>query len=92
MIKTKGDKNVKRTTIFLREDIHKGLKHLAIEKDVSMADLLRDAIENVYREDLEDILLAREARKEYLKNPGRAKEASQYFHKKGKKPLKRPHV
>ncbi len=84
--------NMKRTTIFLREDVHKGLKHLAIEKDVSMADLLREAIENVYKEDLKDILFAREARKEYLRNPRRAIEASRYFDKKGKKPLKSPRV
>lgn len=83
---------MKRTTIFLDENVHKGLKHLAIEKDVSMADLLREAIENVYKKDLEDILMAREARKEYLRNPKRAIEASRYFHRKGKKPLKSPRV
>ena len=41
-----------RTTIYLPEDVHASLKHLAVEKRQSMADLLRIAIERVYREDL----------------------------------------
>ncbi|MBI5622326.1 MAG: CopG family transcriptional regulator, partial [Elusimicrobia bacterium] len=34
-----------RTTIYLPEDVHSGLKHLAVEMHCPMADLLRKAVE-----------------------------------------------
>lgn len=50
-----------RTTIFLPKDLHSSLKHLAVERDCSMADLLREAAEMLYREDLADLRAARKA-------------------------------
>mgnify|MGYP001615927316 FL=1 len=75
---------MKRTTIFLSDEMHKGLRYIALDHNVSMAELLRNAVENVYKDDLKDILLAREARKEHYRSPKRAVEASGYFHKKKK--------
>ena len=46
--------NLKRTTIFLTRDQHERLRHLAFEKRVSMAKLLRDAALEII-EDEEDI-------------------------------------
>jgi len=43
---------VRRTTIFLPDELHTGLRHLAVERRQSMAQLLRDAVETVYRRDL----------------------------------------
>ena len=75
---------MKRTTIFLPDDVHKGLKYLALDHSVSMAELLREAVESVYKEDLDDIRLARQARSEHRKNPKHAIEAQEYFRKRNK--------
>lgn len=61
-----------RTTIYLPDDLHGGLKHLALERRQSMADLLRQAVEKVYKEDLKDLQAARKAWKAHLKHPGKA--------------------
>ena len=41
-----------RTTIYLSDELHDGLKHLAVEKHQSMADLLRQAVQAVYEREL----------------------------------------
>lgn len=58
-----------RTTIYLSEDVHRGMKMMAAAEGQSMADLLREALERVYKEDLADIHAANEAMKEHRKNP-----------------------
>ena len=58
-----------RTTIYLPNDIHRGMKMLAAAEGESMADLLREALVRVYKEDLDDIKAADEALKEHRKNP-----------------------
>lgn len=46
--------NLKRTTVFLTEEQHEGLRRLAFEQRTSMAKLLRDAALEIL-EDAEDI-------------------------------------
>ena len=46
--------NLKRTTIFLTEEQHEKLRHLAFEQRTSMAKLIRDATLEIL-EDEEDI-------------------------------------
>jgi predicted DNA-binding protein len=46
--------NLKRTTIFLTEEQHERLRHLAFEQRTSMAKLIRDATLEIL-EDEEDI-------------------------------------
>lgn len=58
-----------RTTIYLPDDVHRGMKMMAAAAGESMADLLRDALERVYKEDLADIRAAEEGMKEMRKNP-----------------------
>ena len=58
-----------RTTIYLPKDIHRGMKMMAAAEGESMADLLREALVRVYKEDLADIKAADEAMKEHRKNP-----------------------
>jgi predicted DNA-binding protein len=58
-----------RTTIYLPDDIHRGMKMMAAAEGQSMADLLREALVQVYKEDLADIHAANEAMKEHRKNP-----------------------
>ncbi len=73
-----------RTTIYLSDEIHNGLKHLAIEKRQSMANLLRKAVEEVYEDDLKDLHAAQKAWKTHLKQPGKAVSAREYFTKRAK--------
>lgn len=58
-----------RTTIYLPENVHRGMKIMAAANSKSMADLLREALEQVYKDDLADIRAANESRREYRKNP-----------------------
>ena len=48
-----------RTMIMLPKETHKNLKRLAVEREVSLAEIIREAVENQYREDLEDMADAR---------------------------------
>ena len=41
-----------RTTIYLPEELHSGLKHLAVEMHCPMAELLRKAVEETYEHEL----------------------------------------
>ena len=74
-----------RTTIYLPQEIHSGLRHLAIERHQSMADLLRIAIEAVYQEDLKDLHVAQKVWKSHLKHPDKAVSARSYFAKRTKR-------
>ena len=46
---------MKRTMIYLPEEIHEGLRRMAFESKTSIAELIRQAVDQAYREDLEDI-------------------------------------
>ena len=74
-----------RTTIFLPQDLHSNLKHLAIERHCSMADLMREAVERLYKEDLADLRAARKAWGMHSKVADKAVPARAYFAKRTKK-------
>ena len=61
-----------RTMVYLQDDVHRGLKHLAVERHTSLAALIREAVTMLYREDVEDLRIGRQRRAEYLKHPDRA--------------------
>ena len=46
---------MKKTMIYLPEETHEGLRKLAFEAKTSIAELIRRAVDVVYREDIEDI-------------------------------------
>lgn len=71
-----------RTTIYLPERVHRGMKLMAAVNGKSMADLLRAAIEESYAEDLEDARRADEALREHRRKPGAAVDARKYFAKR----------
>ncbi len=73
-----------RTTIYLSEQLHNNLKHLAIEMHRPMADLLRKAVEETYQQELKDLNAAQTAWKAHLKSPGKAVSARDYFAKRTK--------
>jgi len=58
---------MRRTMIFLPDEVHQGLKRLAVEQDRSIAELIREAVAQVYREDLEDLRDAEEELAKYRK-------------------------
>jgi predicted DNA-binding protein len=58
-----------RTTIYLPETVHRGMKMMAAANRKSMAVLLREALEQVYKDDLTDIRAATEAMREHRMNP-----------------------
>ena len=60
---------MKRTMIYLPEEIHQGLRKLAFEANTSIADLIRKAVEAVYGEDIEDIRVMEEEIAKYRSHP-----------------------
>jgi len=48
-----------RTMIMLPEEMHKNLKRMAVEQEVSLAEFIRSALLEQYREDLADLKMAR---------------------------------
>ena len=73
-----------RTTIYLPDELHNNLKHLAVEFRRPMADLVREALEEVYEQNLKDLQTARVAWKKYLKDPSKAISAREYFARRRK--------
>ncbi len=74
-----------RTTIYLPEHLHHNLKHMAVERHHSMAHLLREAVEEVYEQDMKDLRKAHQAWKVHLRHPGKAVSARAYFAKRSKR-------
>ena len=60
-----------RTMVYLENELHRRLKHLAVERQTSLAALIREAVTSLYREDLEDLRIGRQRRAEYFKHPAR---------------------
>jgi predicted DNA-binding protein len=58
---------MKRTMIFLPGEMHQGLKRLAVERERSVAELIREAVVQAYQEDLEDIHDAEQELAKYKK-------------------------
>ena len=58
---------MKRTMIFLPSEMHQGLKRLAVERERSVAELIRNAVVQTYKEDLEDIRDAEQELAKYKK-------------------------
>ena len=67
-----------RTMVYLENELHRRLKHLAVERRTSLAALIREAVTSLYREDLEDLRIGRQRRAEYLKYPERVTAYDRY--------------
>jgi hypothetical protein len=63
---------MKKTMIYLPEELHKNLKRLAVERDTSMADIIRDAASALVAEESEDIEEGRKALRDFQANPSSA--------------------
>lgn len=51
---------MRRATVYFEEDLHKALKIRAAETDVSISDLVNDAVKDALAEDLDDLRAFRE--------------------------------
>ncbi len=60
---------MKRTMIYLSDEIRQGLRKLAFESNISIAELVRRAVDAVYGEDIEDIRIAEEEIANYQAHP-----------------------
>ena len=74
-----------RTIVYLPDDLHKSIKHLAIERRTSFAKLVQEALEVLYQEDAEDLRIGRERLQNYLTHPVRVVSYSSYRTKRLKR-------
>ena len=61
-----------RTMVYLEDQLHRRLKHLAVERRTSLAALIREAVDVLYREDMDDLRIGRQRLADYLKHPERS--------------------
>jgi len=73
---------MRKTMIYVNEETHRGLKKLAFEKDTSIAELIRKAIDIVYGEDIEDIKDMEGELARYQSQSGSAIELEEYLSRK----------
>ena len=74
---------MKKTMIYLPEEIHEGLRNLAFEQNTSIAELVRRAVEQAYKEDLEDIKDMEHELALYASDRSSAVELDDYLRQRG---------
>ncbi len=70
---------MKRTMIYIPEQTHQGLRKLAFEANTSIAELIRQAIDKVYGEDIADIQDMEEELAKYRAHPESAIDLESYL-------------
>jgi predicted DNA-binding protein len=70
--------NMKRTMILLSADTHKRLKHLAIEQETSLGQVIREAVDALIVEDREDIARGESLLKSFRPGTGTRYEAYRF--------------
>jgi len=65
---------MKRTMVLIPADTHKRLRHLAVERETSMGQMVREALDELLREDREDIARAESVLKTFKPGTGIAYE------------------
>jgi len=73
-----------RTMVYLPDELHRGLKHLAVERHTSLAKLVQEAVEVLYQEDFEDLRMGRERLHDYFTHPERVVSYAAYRTKRQK--------
>lgn len=71
-----------RTTVYLPVKVHRAMKIMAAQNGIAMADLLREALVQAYKDDMADIRAADESMAQYRKHPETAGSAREYFAKR----------
>ncbi|MBI3550953.1 MAG: ribbon-helix-helix protein, CopG family [Elusimicrobia bacterium] len=75
---------MKKTMVYLPEELHKNLKRLAVERDTSMADIIRDAAIAVLEEEIDDINDAKKALREFRAEPSSAVPLESYHRRRAR--------
>jgi len=70
---------MKKTMIYLPEETHEGLRELAFENRTSLAELIRQAVDIVYGEDIEDIRDMKEELARYQAESSSAIDLEEYL-------------
>ena len=70
---------MKKTMIYLPEEAHEGLRKLAFEKHVSIAELIRVAVDSVYGKDIGGVATIQEAAVKYEVRTVEAASPGAYF-------------
>ena len=73
---------MKRTMIYLPEQTYQGLRKLAFEANTSIAELIRQAVDKVYGEDVIDIQDMEEDLAKYRAHPEAAIDLETYLHQR----------
>ena len=71
-----------RTMVYLPDELHRAIKHLAVERRTSIAKLVTEALQVLYQEDVDDLGVGRERLKHYLAHPDKAVPYSAYLAKR----------
>jgi len=76
---TPWESEMKKTMIYLSEETHEGLRELAFENRTSLAELIRQAVDIVYGEDIEDIRDMKEELARYQAESSSAIDLEEYL-------------
>ena len=79
---------MKRTMMYLPDDLHKDIKRLAVERETSVAAILREALEALREEDIDDLNYARNFLNRY--KPGSGSTWEDYKAKRDARSSKKP--
>ena len=77
-----------RTMVYLPEELHRNLKHLAVERGTSLTELVREAVDVLYHEDVEDLRIGHQRLAEYRAHPERAASYATYRSHRGRAPAR----
>lgn len=81
---------MKKTMVYLQEDIHEGLRKLAFDRRESMAALIRRAVEFCYAEVIEDVRDMEAEMEEYRRDPSTSIRIEEYIAKRNIRVPSRP--
>jgi len=73
---------MKKTMVYLDEEMHEGLRKLAFENNTSIAELVRQAVGLAYGEDIEDIKDMEAELARYKAQSGSAVEVGEYLRRR----------
>lgn len=73
---------MKKSMVYLPEETYDGLRKLAFEAKVSVAELIRRAVDIVYGEDIEDVRDMEQEIARYQAEPGAALELEEYLRRR----------
>ena len=74
-----------RTMVYLPDELHRAIKHLAVERRTSIAKLVTEALEALYQDDMDDLKIAHERLEHYMTHPQKAVSYAVYRSQRSKR-------